>query len=306
MALTPNMRGASFMAISQASFTTNDVMVKLATVSIGIGQIMMVRGIFASILMGFLVWRLGQKLPLGSLRHPAVLTRIIGEFGGTTTFLMALSHLPIANVSAVFQALPLAITMTAALFLGEKVGPRRWIAILVGFIGVLIIVRPGVEGFNSYTLYVIACVGFCSVRDLATRSIPADIPSSFMSLVTAATVAMLGAVLIPFTGGWVDMTGETALLLAGAAVFVLIGYQTIIQSMRVGDISFVAPFRYVSLIWAIAGGFLVFGTMPDGAMLFGAAIVVASGLYTLYRERVVGRSMPVTETSKEPPAVDGV
>lgn len=300
------MRGALFMAISQAAFTTNDTLVKLVSETLGIGQIMFLRGLFATMLMAVLVWRLRQMPPPGAIRSPAVLARIAGELGGTTFFLIALSHLPLANVSAVFQALPLVITMCAALFIGEYVGPRRWAAIVVGFIGVLIIVRPGLEGFSIFSLYVLACVLCCAFRDLATRRIPADVPTGFVSLLTAGSVALFGGLIVPFSGGWVPLTGELLLQLAGAAVFVLAGYQAIIQSMRVGDISFVAPFRYTALLWAITAGYLVFANVPDLPMLIGSSIVVASGIYTLYRERVAGRSKPVTETTGPSTAVDGL
>lgn len=298
------MRGALFMAISQAAFTTNDTLVKLVSSTLGIGQIMFIRGLFATVLMAILVWRLRQMPPPGAIRSPAVLARIVGELGGTTFFLIALSHLPLANVSAVFQALPLVITMCAALFIGEYVGPRRWAAIVVGFIGVLIIVRPGLEGFSVFSLYVLACVLCCAFRDLATRRIPAEVPTGFVSLLTAGSVALFGGLIVPLSGGWVPLTGELLLQLAGAAVFVLAGYQAIIQSMRVGDISFVAPFRYVSLIWAIAAGYLIFATLPDPMMLTGAGIVVASGLYMLYRERIVGRDRPAAEAIATPSTGD--
>lgn len=304
VALSPNMRGAMFMAFSQAAFTTNDTLVKLVSQHLGVGQIMFVRGIFATALMAVLVWRLRQWPSVASLKHPAVLARVAGELGGTTFFLIALANLPIANVSAVFQALPLVITVAAALFFGEYVGPRRWTAILIGFIGVLIILRPGFEGFNSYSLYVLACVVCCAFRDLATRRIPAGVPTGFVSLLTAASVALFGIVVAPSTGGWKPLTTELLLLLGGAAVFVLAGYQAIIQSMRVGDLSFVAPFRYVSLIWAIAAGYLVFESEPDAMMLLGAAIVVLSGLYMLYRERVVGGAKPAAEGIGAPTAGD--
>lgn len=294
------------MVISQAAFTMNDTLVKVATGSLGIGQIMLVRGVFATALITLLVWRLGDFQPPRRLANPAILVRIAGEMGGTVFYLIALAHMPIANVSAVFQALPLAVTMGAALFLGEKVGPRRWLAITVGFIGVMIIVRPGLEGFNVYSLYVLGCVGCCAIRDLATRRIPEAVPSTFVSLLTALAVTICGGLLVPATGGWVDLTPGVVLLLAAAAVLVLTGYQFIILCMRTGDISFVAPFRYTALLWAIAASIIVFREDPDLATILGAGIVVASGLYTLYRERVAGKTKPVTETTGTASPADGV
>jgi drug/metabolite transporter (DMT)-like permease len=304
--LSANQRGAAFMVISQAAFTLNDTLVKVATGSIGIGQIMLVRGIFATALITLLVWRLGHFQPPRRLLNPAVICRVVGEIGGTVFYLIALAHLPIANVSAVFQALPLFVTMSAAVFFGEHVGPRRWLAIAVGFVGVMIIVRPGMEGFSSFSIYVLICVAFCAFRDLSTRRVPAEIPSTFISLLTAAAVTLCGGLMIPLTGGWVPLSSSLLAILVAAAFLVLTGYQFIIQSMRVGDISFVAPFRYTALLWAIAAGYIVFVNVPDLPMLIGSVVVVASGIYTLYRERIAGRSKPVTETTGPSTAVDGL
>lgn len=295
------------MVVSQAAFMANDTLVKFATASLGISQIMFVRGIFASALIIILVWRLGDLRPLRTLVHPAVILRIIGEIGGTLFYLIALAKMPIANVQAVFQSLPLAITMSAALFLGETVGYRRWLAITAGFIGVLIIVRPGFEGFNAYALYVLASVASCTVRDLATRRISDTIPSTFVSMLTAVSVTICGGLMVVGGGGWSPMTMGMLLTLAAAATLLLVGYQFIILTMRNGDISFVAPFRYTALVWAIASGILFFGNIPDIPMLIGSAIVVGSGLYSLYRERVAGRSKPIAEsTTSSAIAPDGV
>lgn len=293
------------MVISQAAFMANDTLVKLATASIGIGQIMLVRGFFATAMIALLAWRLGHLRPLSTVRQPAVLLRIIGEIGGTLFYLIALAKMPIANVQAVFQSLPLAITMSAALFLGETVGPRRWLAITAGFIGVMIIVRPGLEGFNAYSFYVLASVASCAVRDLATRRISADVPSTFVSLVTATAVTTCGGVMV-LGGGWTPMPLSLTLTLMASAVVLLTGYQFIILAMRIGDVSFVAPFRYTALVWAILSGIFVFGNVPDLPMMIGSTIVVLSGIYALYRERVVGKTKPITETTTAASAPDGV
>jgi drug/metabolite transporter (DMT)-like permease len=267
---------------------------------------MLVRGFFATLLVGLLAWRSGA---LGSLRaasHPLVALRVLGEAGGTVTYLLALAHLPIANVSAVQQALPLAVTMGAALFFGEGVGWRRWLAIATGFAGVLVIVRPGFAGFSAYSLLVLVCVGFCALRDLATRRIPGEIPTLLISAVTSLAMTVLGAALLPVMGGWTPMSTDTTALLALAAVLVLIGYQFIIMGMRIGDISFIAPFRYTALLWSILLGILIFGDFPDAAMVAGSLIIVGSGLYALYRERVVGRKMPAAESAGPDLAPDGI
>jgi drug/metabolite transporter (DMT)-like permease len=294
------------MSVSMAGFTMNDTLVKLASVEMNMGQVMLVRGLFASALVGLLAWHQGALRQPHFALHPMVAVRAAGELGATFFFLIALAHLPIANVSAVLQALPLAVTMGAAMVFGEGVGWRRWLAITAGFAGVMIIVRPGLEGFNIYALSVLLCVVFCAVRDLATRRIPGTVPTLLISTVTACVVTICGAFLVAPLGGWAPMRPGAVGLLAFAAVLLLFGYHFIIMAMRGGDISFVAPFRYTALLWAILLGFLVFGDVPDAAMIAGATIIVGSGLYTLYRERVVGKQLPAAQSTSPAMAPDGM
>ncbi|QNH32132.1 DMT family transporter [Aminobacter sp. MDW-2] len=306
MPLSSNVRGATFMVVAMAAFTFNDTLSKLAAQTINPGQLMLVRGLFATTLISLLAWQQGALKGYRSYWHPMVFLRLVGEVGGTVCFLAALPHLPLGNISAVLQALPLAVTMGAALFLGEAVGWRRWLAIASGFGGVLIIVRPGFEGFNAFSLLALLSVAFCAVRDLATRKIPGHIPSLFVSTTTTVIITVTGALTIVPFGGWVPMSVNLVAFLAGAAVLVLFGYQFVIMAMREGEISFIAPFRYTALIWALSLSVFVFGDIPDLAMIAGAAVIVASGLYSLYRERVVGKGRPAAESTSASMAPDGI
>jgi drug/metabolite transporter (DMT)-like permease len=269
-------------------------------------QVMLIRGAFASLFVGLLAWQRGALARPGSMLQPLVALRVFGEAGATVSFLVALAHLPIANVSAVLQALPLAVTMGAALVFGETVGWRRWLAIAIGFAGVLIIVRPGFEGFSIYSLSALASVACCAVRDLATKRIPKAIPTLLVSTATALAMTIVGAALLSPMGGWTPMTGNGTALLALAAVLVLIGYQFIIMAMRAGDISFIAPFRYTALIWSILLGLFIFADIPDLPMIVGATIIIGSGLYALYRERIVGRRKIVAESTGPTMVPDGI
>lgn len=300
------MRAALFMCISMAGFTMNDGIAKFASMSMNMGQVMLVRGVFASLLIGLIAWQQGALARPSLVLHPTVILRGACEAAGTVTFLIALSHLPIANVSAVLQALPLAVTMGAALFFSEPVGWRRWLAILVGFIGVLIIVQPGADAFSPFSVLTLISVAFCAVRDLATRLVPPHIPTLLISTSTAIVVTICGIVLIGPMGGWSPMSTGTTLIIVLGAGLLLVGYQFIIQAMRAGDISFVAPFRYTALLWSMILGFVVFGDVPGLAMTVGASIVVASGLYTLYRERLVGRHKIIAESTQASMAPDGL
>jgi drug/metabolite transporter (DMT)-like permease len=298
--LSPNIRGSLFMAAAMASFTLNDTITKAVSSELNIGEILLVRGLFAIPLVAVLAHHRKALRTFRALLIGAVGLRVLGEIGGTLTYMAALAQIPLANASAIFQALPLVITLGAALVFGEPVGWRRWLAIMAGFVGVLVIVRPGAEGFSQAALLALASVGFCAVRDLATRSIPKELPTLFITLLTTVTVTTSGAITLVPLGGWRAPSGHALGLLALAAVLILIGYQCIIVALRTGDISAVAPFRYFALLWAMLLGYLVFGHKPDGAMLAGAAIIVASGLYAFYREHIRHRPVAATTTGIPP------
>jgi drug/metabolite transporter (DMT)-like permease len=304
--LSNNLRGAIFMAIAMAGFTANDTMTKFVSASMNMGQVMLLRGLFATALIALLAWSRGALANPRQILHPMVALRAVAEALATVTFLVALSHLPLATTSAVLQALPLAVTMGAALVFGGEVRWRRWLAIAIGFAGVLVIVRPGADGFNAYALLALVCVGFCTVRDLATKRLPASIPSLLVSTVTAGLVTVCGAFLFEPMGGWRPVSAQSLGLLACASVLLLVGYHFIISAMRIGDISFIAPFRYTALLWAIVLGMVVFREFPDLPMIAGAIIVVGSGLYTLYRERVAGRGRPAADSTGAAMAPDGL
>lgn len=297
MVISPNMRGALFMSLSMAGFTFNDSIIKLLTGDLSVAQVIFLRGLIASLLIFLLARQQRALRPPRVLLNRWVAIRILGEVGGTITFLMGLAQIPLANASAILQALPLAVTMGAAIFLAEPVGWRRWGAILAGFAGVMIIVRPGVEGFSPYSLMIVGTVIFASARDIATRKIHAAIPSLYLSTVTAMAVTLAGLFLIWPMGGWKPVSASEFGLISLAACLVLVGYQFIIMSMREGEISFVAPFRYTGFLWAVLLGMVVFGEFPDAFMMTGGAIVIGSGLYTLYRERIKSSAKPASRAA---------
>ncbi len=283
-ALSPALQGIAAVVLSQLAFVLNDAFVKLAGDALPMGQIVFLRGIIATVLIGAFVAALGLYRQLPLLFNPLILLRTIGELGGTFFYLIALFNMPFANVIIIFQAVPLSAAAGAALFLGEAVGWRRWTAILVGFAGVLVVVRPGLAGFDLYGLLVLVSVLFVTARDLATRAMPVGLPTILVTFVTAVVVTIMGAVM-GFSEHWVRPTGTQVLQLASAAILLSVGYFTIIAGMRIGDISVTAPFRYVAVVFAVLVGFLVWGDVPDGMMLAGSALIIGAGLYTFNRER---------------------
>jgi len=284
MRMTRNMQGALFMAVSMASFSSSDALSKTVIASMNAGQIIFIRGLFTTFFVYLVARRMGALRSWRVALQPMIALRIACEAIAAATYITALGMMPLANASAIQQAVPLAVTLGAMIFLKEPVGWRRWTAIVVGFVGVLIIIRPGPAGFNTAALLVIACMFATAARDLATRCIDKDVPSLMVTVCTAISISVFGGLCIVPFGGWQPVAMISLLQLLLASILVLIGYQTVISSMRTGEISFVAPFRYLSLIWSALLGLIVFGEMPDGWSIFGAAIVIVSGIYTFYRE----------------------
>ena len=203
----------------------------------------------------------------------------------TSFFLTALFNMPLANAVAIIQAASLGVPLCAALFLGDQVGWRRYLAIGIGFVGVLLIVRPGGAGFNIYSIFALAAVASIVLRDLMTRQISRAVPGLGVTVMTSLAITTLGAAGTA-VGGSVALSVPIVTTLAASSVFLLVGYYAGVEAMRVGEVGAVSPFRYTNLIWALVLGLLVFGDFPDMLTIIGAVIIVASGLYTLHRERM--------------------
>lgn len=278
------VRGILAMLACCLSFIINDTLVKAAGETLPLGQIIFIRGLISSLVIGVVAWHMGAFRNWTSHLSPALGWRTLGEVGATLAYLTALMHMQIANASAIAQAAPLMITAAGALFLGETVGWRRWTAVVIGFVGILIIVRPGAEGFNGWSLLALFSVVLVVLRDLSTRAIPARTPTIFITAFTAIAVMVTGGGLAA-TEEWGAVGLTEALLLFGSGVFLLGGYVFIIIAMRHGDVSMVAPFRYSFIPFAILLGWLVWGDVPDLLTIVGIVIVIGTGVYTFYRER---------------------
>lgn len=284
-----NMRAAGLMILAMAAFTINDTFLKAVSAELPLSQALFLRGCLTSALIGAVVWQRGLfRVRLASSDRWRVGARGLAEAAAAFFFLTALFNMPIANATAVLQALPLTVTLAGALFMGEPLGWRRLTAILVGFVGVLLILRPGSEGFNIFALSAVAAVLAVTARDLLARTLTGSVPSLVAAFWSALPVTILG-LLLSLTGGWVWPSLTASVQLTGSALFIFAAYILSVAVMRIGDIAFVAPFRYTGLLWALALGYLVFDEWPDAVTLVGAGIVVATGIYTFHRERQLGR-----------------
>lgn len=286
-ALSPNLRGALFMVISMAAFTFNDMFVKLAAENVPVFQIVVLRGLATSLMLFvYVAMTGGLRVSIPKTDRWRVGLRAFFESATVIAFLIALTNMPLANAAAIMGALPLFVTLGAALFLGDPVGWKRLAAILVGFFGVMLIVQPGTDGFNGYALLALLAALMVAGRDLVTRTFSPGVPSMTVALITAVAVCLTGAVLSIFET-WVPLGWRDIVYIFGAAFCIIGGYVFSILVMRIGEIGFTAPFRYTALVWALILGFLVFGEWPNALALSGGAIVVAMGLFTLWRERLV-------------------
>lgn len=293
MAISDNLRGALLMTGAMTAFTVNDVFMKLLSENLPFFQLLFIRSVAVTILIAAMAWRAQAfKLSLSSQDWWLVVIRTVSEVGAAYFFLNALFNLPIANVTAILQALPLTVALGAALVLGEHVGWRRFLAIGIGFVGVMLIVRPTGDGFTIYSAYALLAVACVTVRDLAARKLSAEVPSLMVALAAVLGVLAFSSVGAAFVE-WKPMSGSDSLLMGFAVLSIIGGYLFSVMAMRVGEIGVVAPFRYSSLLAALILGLFVFGEWPDRVTMLGAVIVVLTGLFTLWRERKSARSTPV-------------
>ena len=285
MRLNSNMKGAILMTACVFAYVINDAFMKALFSEIAFFQAIFLRSIIIVPPVLFIAWV--TKITIRNLsaqNKRFILARVIAEICTTFSFLTALKYIPLANVTAIFQALPLVVTMAAALFLGESVGWRRWSATLIGFVGVLIVVRPGLEGFNSYSLWALAGIIFFAIREISTRKITSEVPTTTVALSTIIGSAFFAGIMMT-NAEWSSLDASSWSLIISAAFAVLIATFLSVVAMRTGDIGFVSPFRYTSMLAAIFLGILMFEEWPDQPTIIGTVIIIITGIYTFHREQ---------------------
>lgn len=283
--MSPTLLGALLMMASMAAFTLNDTMLKLTAGTVPLAQLIFLRSLITCSLMLVTRGRIGtMHFNIARRDWLLIAGRAAAEVATSYFFLSALFKMPLANLTAIMQVVPLAVTLASAVFLREAVGWRRFGAIFIGFLGVMLIVKPGAEGFNIWALYALLAMVGVTARDLITRQLSPLVPSMTVALSTAVSV-MAAFGLVSLFGPWVAIGPKTWGLIIGSAVVITAGYYLSIWVMRVGEVSFTAPFRYTGLVWALLLGWFVFGEWPGWMTLVGAAIVVMTGVFTFYRER---------------------
>ena len=279
-----NRRGAMAMSAAMALIIVNDAMIKLVNENLSAAQTIAVRGLFATALVLAAVLASGQGHHLGKALELRTLGRAVLDVLGTFSYLFSLFNMPLAEATAINMAAPLIMVVLAVVFLREVVPWRRWLAVGVGFAGMLLIVRPGGASFNIWAGLCLAATVVNVLRDLYTRRIPSHVPSLIITVATASAVTLTACALTTVQG-WQAMTGAQMSLLAGASVFLAVAYYLMIVAMRLGDASVVGGFRYSALPAAAVLGWVLWGQIPDPPALTGMVILVAAGLYLLQQER---------------------
>ncbi len=282
--LTDNQRGALFMTASMAGFAVEDVFVKAAAQSLPLGQVLLTMGLAGMVVFAAMARLQGETFLPRAFLSRAMLIRSAFEVTGRLFYGLAITLTALSTTSAILQAAPLVVVAGAALFFGERVGWQRWVAVLTGFAGVLIILRPG-TGFSALSLLaVVGLLGFAG-RDLATRAAPRGLSNRQLGALGFAMLAVAGAVLLAISGGARLPDPATAGQLAAGSVFGVLGYHALTHAMRTGEVSAVTPFRYTRLVFAMLLSMALFGERPDLATWVGTGLVVGSGLFALTRRQ---------------------
>jgi drug/metabolite transporter (DMT)-like permease len=277
------LRGIIALLISQALFVTSDSVVKLAGEMLPVTQIMALRGLLALTIAGAVVVSTVDLNRWHNVFRPLVVLRATIEAVLAAMFLVALPHMPLGDITVINQITPLVVTMLSALLLGEIVGWRRWSAIAVGFVGVVLVAQPTADGISIYALLAVLVAILVAVRDIVTRRLDHAIPTATVTFTSTLSVCALGFAGSPLEV-WQPLSWQAIALLSTSALLITLANGFIIRAFRGVDMSVVAPFRYFAVVWALALGFAIWTEIPNALAIGGTLLIVVSGLYTMHRE----------------------
>jgi len=275
------------MILAMAGFAFEDLFIKTLSAHLPVSEIIIILGSTGSII--FLIIALLQRAPIihKDLLNRYVITRTVLELFGALFFVIAIALTPLSSASAILQITPLLVTIGAAVFFRENVGWRRWTAVLIGFIGVLLILRPGFGSFMPASIFALLGAMFLAGRDLATRAMEVKLPSVTIALYAFLAFGISGIFIMPFNSAMIALTSTDIMYFIGASVFGVIAYYSLVIASRIGEMSVISPFRYSRIVFAMLLSIIVLKENPDSLTLIGATIIVVSGLYTFLRENVL-------------------
>lgn len=279
-----NALGALYMTIGSLGYVVNDAFIRRITENgPGVYQVLLFRSLGLAAVFALAGLVRNEPLRRQHVSRP-VLARVGAEMVASSLFFAAVIRLEFANAQAILQVVPFAVMLTAALVLKERVSRAQYTAILLGFVGVIIVVRPATSGFSGWSLVVLLSAAFMVVREFATRRVDRSIPVFSVALLTALGMAAVTG-LLSLTESWREFSGESVLFLTAAIGSLTLGYFFTIETIRVGDLSVSAPFRYSILVGAVIAGYIMFDEVPDALTIIGSTIIVATGIYAIHLER---------------------
>ncbi|WP_405401905.1 DMT family transporter [Paracoccus sp. Ld10] len=290
--------GAAWMIIAMAAFAVEDALVKAVADLLPAGQVMVLFGLGGATIFAAVARAQGDALMTPDVLSRAMRVRVLFEITGRLFYVVALALIPLSTATVILQATPLVVVACAALIFGERVGWRRWTAIVLGLMGVLIILRPGTDGFSALSLLaVVGMLGFAG-RDLASRAAPRSLSTAILGLYGFLALVVAGLLFSLWQGqGFVVPDARAALLLSGTVLIGIGAYSSLMKAMRTGDVSAVTPFRYTRLLFGTALGIALFGETLTPGMLVGSGLIVLSGLFILWRGKV--RAVSIEDPSPQ-------
>ena len=274
-----------------SAFVLNDAFVRLAGNSLPLAQILFIRGLITTfVLSAFAIYGGVFSLKVSKKDKWRIFFRSIAEALTAYFFLTAVMHMPFANVTAILQILPMTVTLAAAFVFKEKVGFIRISLIIIGFFGVVLIINPSADGFNLYAVYALVAVFLITIRDLITRKLSSEV-STLLPTVSASVGVLLFSLILLVNAPLQPLNTQNSLFILLASFFIVFGYYTAVLVMRSGEISFISPFRYTAILFALILGFIFFDEKPDITAFAGIVIVMLAGIVLMMRNSLVQKNI---------------
>ena len=284
--LSDNLRGSLFMIAAMAAFAVEDALFKSVTRTLSPGLSTLLFGLSGLTLFAAWARLAGERVFVPEMRRPRLMIRSGIEIAGRLFFALALAYAPLATTSAILQATPLVVIAGAALFFGTRVRPARWVAVLLGFVGVLMVIRPTPAGFDATALFAVAATFGFAGRDLATRASPPNVTARQLGVLGFLVVTAAGLILLAWDPEPLRLpTLSEALRLGLTGLVGVTAYQSLTQAMRTGEVAVVTPFRYSRLLFALLFAVLLFGERIDGWSIAGMVLIVGTGVFALLPRR---------------------
>jgi drug/metabolite transporter (DMT)-like permease len=284
----PNMLGSIWMIASMAIFAIEDAFVKAASNALPVGQILIIFGMGGAVIFASMARLKNEPLFIKDVVSRPMRIRVVFEIIGRLFYVLAIAVTPLSSATVILQATPLVVVAGAAMVFGERVGWRRWSAIFIGLVGVIVIIQPGTDSFSMLSvLAIIGMIGFAG-RDLASRAAPATLSTSILGLYGFLSIVVAGSIFSIWQGAsFVLPDVYTSFNLAGAILSGVAAYSCLMKAMRTGEVSAVTPFRYTRLLFGITLGVVLFGESLSSTMLLGSGLIVSSGLFIIWRRNSV-------------------